>query len=97
MSSSVLNKKATKDGQQQTARKETTKQYRQLLTMSKTGAWEYFPATGTVDCNDIYFSMLGRDISEYRLNLNEAWTKLLHPEDRPEALVELMRGFLSEV
>jgi len=86
MSSSVLNKKAAKDGQQQTARKETTKQYRQLLTMSKTGAWEYFPATGTVDCNDIYFSMLGRDISEYRLNLNEAWTKLLHPEDRPEAM-----------
>ncbi|MBS1519776.1 MAG: PAS domain-containing sensor histidine kinase [Bacteroidetes bacterium] len=86
MSSSVLNKKATKGGQQQSVRKETTKQYRQLLIMSKTGAWEYFPATGTVDCNDIYFSMLGRDINEYRLNLNEAWTNLLHPEDRPEAM-----------
>jgi len=86
MSSSVLNKRETKAGQQQPVRKETTKQYRQLLTMSKTGAWEYFPASGTVDCNDIYFSMLGRDISDYRLSLNEAWTNLLHPEDRPEAM-----------
>lgn len=91
MSSSILNKKATRDDQPLLARKETTKQYRQLLTMSKTGAWEYFPASGTVDCNDIYFSMLGRDIKDYRLNLNEAWTKLLHPEDRPEA----MRKFLE--
>ena len=64
----------------------TTKQYRQLLTMSRTGAWEYFPATGTIDCNDIYFSMLGRDINHYSMNLNEAWTKLLHPEDRAEAM-----------
>ncbi|HTK20595.1 MAG TPA: PAS domain-containing sensor histidine kinase [Mucilaginibacter sp.] len=86
MSSSVLNKKEAKEGQQQLVRKETTKQYRQLLTISKTGAWEYFPANGTVDCNDIYFSMLGRDINDYRLNLNEAWTNLLHPEDRPEAM-----------
>jgi PAS domain S-box-containing protein len=54
--------------------------------MSKTGAWEYFPATGIVDCSDIYFSMLGRDIADYKLNLNEAWTNLLHPEDRPEAM-----------
>lgn len=85
MSSSVPNKKATKDDLSP-VRKETTKQYRQLLTMSKTGAWEYFPATGMVDCNDIYFSMLGRDIADYKLNLNEAWTNLLHPEDRPEAM-----------
>lgn len=66
--------------------KETTEQYRQLLTLSKTGAWEYFPATGDVDCNDIYFSMLGRDIDEYKLNLNEVWTKLLHPDDVAEAM-----------
>ena len=86
MSSTVLNKKSTKDSQQLSARKETTKQYRQLLIMSKTGAWEYFPATGTVDCNDIYFSMLGRDINDYRMSLNEAWTNLLHPEDRADAM-----------
>jgi len=87
MSSTVFNKKATgKDGQQQSARKETTKQYRQLLTISKTGAWEYFPATGSIDCNDIYFSMLGRDVDGYSLNLNKAWTDLLHPEDRAEAM-----------
>ncbi|HEY9003431.1 MAG TPA: PAS domain-containing sensor histidine kinase [Mucilaginibacter sp.] len=91
MSGSVLNKKATKDRQQQSVRKETTRQYRQLLTMSKTGAWEYFPSNGEMDCNDIYFSMLGRDINDYRLNLNEVWTCLLHPEDRPEA----MRKFLE--
>ena len=85
MSNTVLNKNTTsKDSQ--SARKETTRQYRQLLTMSKTGAWEYFPASGEVDCNDIYFSMLGRDIKDYKLNLNEAWANLLHPEDRPEAM-----------
>ena len=86
MSNTVLNKKSAKDSQQLSARKETTKQYRQLLIMSKTGAWEYFPATGSVDCNDIYFSMLGRDINDYRMSLNEAWTNLLHPEDRAEAM-----------
>jgi len=86
MSNTVLNKKSTKDSQPQTARKETTKQYRQLLIMSKTGAWEYFPATESVDCNDIYFTMLGRDINDYRMSLNEAWTNLLHPEDRAEAM-----------
>jgi len=87
MADVVLKKKATgRLVQQQFGEKETTKQYRQLLTMSKTGAWEYFPATGAVDCNDIYFSMLGRDINDYRLNLNEAWTNLLHPEDRAEAM-----------
>jgi PAS domain S-box-containing protein len=85
MSNTVLNKNTTsKDGQ--SARKETTRQYRQLLTMSKTGAWEYFPARGEVDCNDIYFSMLGRDIKDYKLNLTDAWANLLHPEDRPEAM-----------
>jgi PAS domain S-box-containing protein len=86
MPNSVLNKKATKDDLSQPARKETTKQYRQLLTISKTGAWEYFPANGTIDCNDIYFSMLGRDINDHKLNLDEAWAKLLHPEDRPDAM-----------
>ncbi|MBV8388852.1 MAG: PAS domain-containing protein, partial [Mucilaginibacter sp.] len=87
MPNTVLDKKMVgKEGQQQTVRKETTKQYRQLLTISKTGAWEYFPATGSVDCNDIYFSMLGRDINDYRMNLNEAWINLLHPDDRPEAM-----------
>jgi PAS domain S-box-containing protein len=85
MSNSVLNKKVIgKDGR--SYRKETTEQYRQLLTMSKTGAWEYFPATGAIDCNDIYFSMLGRDIGDYKPNLNEAWANLIHPEDRPGAM-----------
>jgi PAS domain S-box-containing protein len=83
MAHAVLKKQATGRPVRQ---KETTKQYRQLLTMSKTGAWEYFPATGDVDCNDIYFTMLGRDINDYRLSLNDAWIKLLHPDDRPEAM-----------
>ena len=86
-----LKKKATgNSGQQHFTRKETTKQYRQLLTMSKTGAWEYFPATGDLDCNDIYFSMLGRNINDYALNLNEAWINLLHPDDKSRAMLVFM-------
>lgn len=87
MSSAVVNKKAAgKDSQQQFHKKATTKQYRQLLTISKTGAWEYFPANETVDCNDIYFLMLGRDINDYKMNINEVWANLLHPDDRAEAM-----------
>ncbi len=66
--------------------KVTTKQYRQLLSMSKTGAWEYFPASGEIDCNSVYFSMLGRNIADYELKLNDAWHDLLHPEDRGQVM-----------
>ena len=67
----------------------TANKYRQLLATSNTGAWEYFPATGSLDCNRIYFSMLGRHIDDFDLsgkNLNEVWTDLLHPDDRGAAM-----------
>jgi PAS domain S-box-containing protein len=67
----------------------TSNKYRQLLSTSNTGAWEYFPATDSLDCNVVYFSMLGRDINDFTLsdkNLNEIWTDWLHPDDRAAAM-----------
>lgn len=68
--------------------------YRALVSTSNTGAWEYFPKTGFFDCNSVYFSMLGRNISDYDLsgakNLNELWINLLHPEDEEEAISKFM-------
>jgi PAS domain S-box-containing protein len=72
----------------------TANKYRQLLTTSNTGAWEYFPATGLLDCNSVYFSMLGRDMNDFTFagkNLDEPWIDLLHPDDRAEA----MRSFMA--
>ncbi|MGZ3776724.1 MAG: PAS domain S-box protein [Mucilaginibacter sp.] len=64
------------------------KKYRLLLSSSNTGAWEYFPKENRFDCNDIYFSMLGRDISDFTnpgsKKLENAWTELIHPGDKTE-------------
>jgi PAS domain S-box-containing protein len=63
--------------------------YKAFISASETGTWEYFSETGFLWCNDIYFSMLGRDINHYDLsgepNLNATWIDLLHPEDRVKA------------
>jgi len=60
--------------------------YKALIEASDIGAWEYFPDTESLWCNDIYFSMLGRDINDYDFlspnNLREVWIDLLHPEDK---------------
>jgi PAS domain S-box-containing protein len=41
-------------------------------------------------CNDIYFSLLGRDIADYDFsggnNLTDVWANLLHPDDRDNAI-----------
>ena len=64
---------------------ETIRKYRALAANSNTGAWEYFPGSGFMDCNSVYFSMLGRDIDDYSSlnenNLCEKWLELLHPDD----------------
>jgi PAS domain S-box-containing protein len=95
MADNFLKKTATDTiSQQKFKTEETTKQYRQLLEMSNTGAWEYFPATGFLDCNGIYFSMLGRDKNDFNFsgkNLNEVWIDMVHPDDRAEA----MRYFMA--
>jgi PAS domain S-box-containing protein len=63
--------------------------YKALISASDTGAWEYFPDTEFLWCNDIYFTMLGRDIKDYDFtspnNLKEVWIDLLHPEDKEVA------------
>jgi PAS domain S-box-containing protein len=93
MANAVLKNKTTSPDQQFDDPEATTKKYRQLLATSNTGAWEYFPATGSLDCNSVYFSMLGRDIKDFNLsgkNLNETWTDLLHPDDKAAAMRRFM-------
>jgi len=63
--------------------------YKAFISASDIGAWEYFTETDFLWCNDIYFSMLGRDINDYDLsgnnNLKTVWTDLLHPDDEKNA------------
>ncbi|HVS93929.1 MAG TPA: PAS domain-containing sensor histidine kinase [Mucilaginibacter sp.] len=70
--------------------RELTHKHRVLLTLSNTGAWEYFPKQNLLDCNKIYFSMLGRDINDFIAaspkNLDNVWTELIHPDDRMEVV-----------
>jgi PAS domain S-box-containing protein len=57
-----------------------------IISASGIGAWEYSAESDFLWCNDIYFSMLGRNINDYdisgRSNLKTTWTDLMHPEDR---------------
>ena len=59
--------------------------YKAFISASDIGTWEYFSETGFLWCNELYFSLLGRDIADYDLsgmaNLTPVWTDLLHPED----------------
>jgi PAS domain-containing protein len=41
------------------------KKYKALISASNTGAWEYNITTEVLWCNEIYFSMLGRDIKDF--------------------------------
>ena len=63
--------------------------YRSLIAVSNTGAWEYHGETDYLWCSPEYFSMLGRDISQFDIsgtaNLKETWLDLLHPEERERA------------
>lgn len=63
--------------------------YKAFISASDIGAWEYFSETDFLWCNNIYFSMLGRDRNDYDLsdhaNLKSIWIDLLHPEDRSDA------------
>lgn len=69
--------------------KKTTQKYRALLAASNTGAWEYFPKDNRLDCNSVFFSMLGRDIKDFDLSgrdgFEKLWAELLHPDDHAEA------------
>jgi PAS domain S-box-containing protein len=70
--------------------KDLTKKHKALLVASNTGAWEYSPKQNLLDCNEVYFSMLGRDIKDYynakTKSLDNSWVELIHPDDRPDVV-----------
>jgi PAS domain S-box-containing protein len=59
--------------------------YRALFEASNTGAWEYFTDTRNLNCNEVYFGLLGRKLDDFdfsgKPNLKETWIDLLHPDD----------------
>jgi PAS domain S-box-containing protein len=62
--------------------------YKALIKSSNIGAWEYYSGKEFFWCNDTYFSILGRNIAEYKIsgkNLNTAWIDLIHPDDKESA------------
>lgn len=64
------------------------KKYKALVKASNIGAWEYSVAEDFLWCNEIYFTMLGRNKVDYSVetkNLDDAWTDLLHPDDKEKA------------
>lgn len=67
----------------------TIETYRELIAASNTGAWEYYTETGFLNCNEVYFSLLGRSLNDFDNsgsgNLKELWIDLIHPEDRDKA------------
>jgi PAS domain S-box-containing protein len=73
--------------------------YKALVHASDIGAWEYFPDTEFLWCNDVYFAMLGRDIKDFdisgKANLKDAWIDLLHPDDRENA-INLFTEYLTK-
>jgi len=77
---------------------ENIERYKALIYASGIGAWEYFPDTETLWCNDVYFAMLGRDINDYNFkssnNLKEVWIDLLHPDDK-EVAAQKFAEYLS--
>lgn len=66
--------------------RESEERYKSIITVSNTGAWEYHRDTGYLWCSPEYFSMLGRNQSDYDMsgnkNLKETWIDLIHPDDR---------------
>jgi PAS domain S-box-containing protein len=89
---------APKTDQQTEELSKTVKTYRALIAASNTGAWEFFVDRSFFNCNDIYFSLLGRDINNFdhsgKANFHQVWTDLLHPDDR-EAAMEHFNNYLQ--
>ncbi|MDP9081325.1 MAG: PAS domain-containing protein [Bacteroidota bacterium] len=75
---------------------DTVNSYRALIAASGIGAWEYDINTGYLNCNDIYFAMLGITVEGHsaKHDLENAWINLLHPDDSVAAQ-EKFRDFIE--
>lgn len=69
--------------------RESEERYKSIISVSNTGAWEYHKDTNYLWCSPEYFTMLGYDPREFidsgRVNLEDSWKNLLHPDDRQKA------------
>ncbi|HAL83483.1 MAG TPA: hypothetical protein DCO83_15635 [Mucilaginibacter sp.] len=63
--------------------------YKALMRGKEIGAWEYNTETGCLECDEIYLTMLGRDLNDYNFsgiaNLKDVWTDFVHPDDLQNA------------
>ncbi|WP_177169160.1 PAS domain S-box protein [Flavobacterium terrigena] len=70
--------------------RESEERYKSIISVSKTGGWEFHGVTDFLWCSEEYFLMLGRKQSDYDFsgakNLKETWIDLLHPEDRERSI-----------
>ncbi|MBS7562991.1 PAS domain S-box protein [Mucilaginibacter sp. Bleaf8] len=59
--------------------------YRALIEASNTGAWEYFTDSKHLNCNHVYYSLLGYDLADFVAlegnNIQRTWVDFLHPDD----------------
>lgn len=88
--------------QAEAAFKQENERFRALTNASNTGAWEWDEDKQTLWCSPEYFSMLGRNINDFkkntkkRLDLREKWLDLLHPEDKERANNEFLQYLSSD-
>lgn len=61
--------------------------FKALIKASDTGVWEWDARKQALWCGAEYFSMLGYELEEFAgsTELQQVWTRLLHPDDRAEA------------
>lgn len=76
--------------------REVNKKYHSYITVSKTGAWEYYPDTNTFWCSTEYFAMLGYDNLEEKsdYDIKTQWLNLVHPDDRENAIT-VFRNYIK--
>jgi PAS domain S-box-containing protein len=80
--------------------RESEARYRSIISVSKTGAWEYYSHTNKLWVSPEYLEILGRSKSDYKgisdqETLQKLWIDLIHPEDK-EAATNCFAEYLNK-